>query len=225
MNSSFRPLLTSNGATPAMSAAALPIRYTSITAKGYVGKGFGDVDADWARPIAVTGEVDYTWSTHPYRRLGFRPIFRQFPVSQTPTVLTYGATMQYSLLYMNSYVHEVPEFFRQLVPDIECVFSTPVSNIGPSVPGSIPGTHRNHGHVGSRPLLFRQAWARGVSTRRRGANSNQSRERQSIPVWSPYWISCSTTCSRILSANRSLAPWVAHRNPQPAGAWILRRTS
>ncbi len=49
---------------------------------------------------------------------------------------------------MNSFVHEVPEFFRQLVPDIECVFSTPVSNIGPSVPGSIPGTHETTGTWG-----------------------------------------------------------------------------
>ena len=121
--------------------------FTSITAKGYVGKGFGDVEADWAKPIAVTGEVDYTWSTHPIDFAGLdafgNPLF-----NQTPTVLTYGATLQYSLLYMNSFVHEVPEFFRQLVPDIECVFSSPVSNIGPSVPGSIPGTHQTTGFWG-----------------------------------------------------------------------------
>jgi hypothetical protein len=66
-------------------------------------------------------------------------------------VLTYGATLQYSLLYMNAYVHEVPEFFRQLVPDIECVFSTPVSNIGPSAisfPPTVPGTHQTIGTWG-----------------------------------------------------------------------------
>ena len=67
--------------------------------------------------------------------------------SQTPTVLTYGATLQYSLLYMNSFVHEVTEFFRQLIPTVECVFSTPVSNIGPSSPLSIPGTHETTGTV------------------------------------------------------------------------------
>jgi hypothetical protein len=49
---------------------------------------------------------------------------------------------------MNSFVHEVPEFFRRLVPDIECVFSTPVSNIGPSIPDSIPGTHETTGTWG-----------------------------------------------------------------------------
>jgi hypothetical protein len=121
--------------------------YSSITAKGYVGKGFGDVEAEWAKPIAVTGEIDYTWSTHPIDYL-FDATMDTLTVTQTPTRLTYGATIQYSLLYMNSYVHEVPEFFRQLVPDIECVFSTPVSNIGPSAPASIPGTHQTTGYWG-----------------------------------------------------------------------------
>ncbi len=121
--------------------------FTSLTAKGFIGKGFGDVETEWLKPIAVTGEVDYTWSTHPIDFAGLdqfnNPIF-----NQTPTVLTYGATLQYSLLYMNSYVHEVPEFFRQLVPDIEIAVSTPVSNIGPSVPLSVPGTHETTGTWG-----------------------------------------------------------------------------
>jgi hypothetical protein len=121
--------------------------YSSITAKAYVGKGFGDVEAEWAKPIAVTGEVDYAWSTHPIDVTGVDQ-FGNVLINQTPTVLTYGATLQYSLLYMNSYVHEVPEFFRNLIPDFECVFSTPVSNIGPSVPASIPGTHQTTGTYG-----------------------------------------------------------------------------
>jgi hypothetical protein len=45
-------------------------------------------------------------------------------------------------------VHEVPEFFRRLVPDIEVVFSTPVSNIGPSTIGMVPGTHETTGTWG-----------------------------------------------------------------------------
>jgi hypothetical protein len=121
--------------------------FSSITAKGFVGKGFGDVENEWLRPFAVTGEIDYTWSTHPIDFAGLdafgNPLF-----NRTPTVLTYGATLQYSLLYMNSFVHEVPEFFRRLVPDIEVVLSTPVSNIGPSVPLSVPGTHETTGTWG-----------------------------------------------------------------------------
>jgi hypothetical protein len=122
--------------------------FTSLTAKGFVGKGFGDLENEWLRPFAITGEVDYTWSTHPIDVTGVDPDTGLVSIDRTPTVLTYGATLQYSLLYMNSFVHEVPEFFRRLVPDMEVVFSTPVSNIGPSVPASIPGTHETTGTWG-----------------------------------------------------------------------------
>jgi hypothetical protein len=125
--------------------------FSSLTAKGFVGKGFGDLENEWLRPFAVTGEMDYTWSTHPIDVTGVDQ-FGNVLISQTPTVLTYGATLQYSLLYMNSFVHEVPEFFRNLIPTFEVVFSTPVSNIGPSVPLSIPGTHETTGVYG--PALY-----------------------------------------------------------------------
>jgi len=111
-----------------------------LTVKGFVGKGFGDLENEWLRPFAVTGEVDYTWSTHPIDVTGVDS-FGNVLISQTPTVLTYGATLQYSLLYMNAFVHEVPPFFRNLIPTVEFVAATPVSNIGPSVPGAIIGTH------------------------------------------------------------------------------------
>ena len=42
---------------------------------------------------------------------------------------------------MNSFVHEVPPFFRNLIPTVEFVAATPVSNIGPSVPAAVIGTH------------------------------------------------------------------------------------
>jgi hypothetical protein len=127
--------------------------FSSITAKAYVGKGFGDVEAEWARPFAVTGEMDYTWSTHPIDVTGVDQ-FGNVLIDQTPTVLTYGATLQYSLLYMNSYVHEVPEFFRNLISTVEAIFSTPVSNIGPSVIGALPGTHETTGVVGPAVYYF-----------------------------------------------------------------------
>ena len=120
--------------------------HTGLTASLYVGKGFGDLETEWLRPFAVTGEVDYSWSTHPID-FAFDPA-TGLSVSQTPTFLTYGATIQYSLLYMNAFVHEVPEFFRQLIPTMEFSLATPVSNIGPSVLGSIPGTHQTIGTWG-----------------------------------------------------------------------------
>ncbi len=120
--------------------------HTILTASLYVGKGFGDLETEWLRPFAVTGEVDYSWSTHPID-FSFDPV-TGLSVSQTPTFLTYGATLQYSLLYMNAFVHEVPEFFRQLIPTMEFSLATPVSNIGPSVQGAIPGTHQTTGTWG-----------------------------------------------------------------------------
>ena len=113
-----------------------------LVARGFVGKGFGDLENEWLRPFAVTGEIDYTWSTHPFDVTGVDQ-FGNVLLSRTPTVLTYGATLQYSLLYMNSFVHEVPPFFRNLIPTVEVVVATPVSNIGPSVPGAVIGTHES----------------------------------------------------------------------------------
>ena len=39
-------------------------------------------------------------------------------------------------------------FSGTLVPDIEANFQTPVSNIGPSTIGAIPGTHETTGTIG-----------------------------------------------------------------------------
>jgi hypothetical protein len=51
---------------------------------------------------------------------------------------------------MNSFVHELPEFSRRLIPTFEAKFTTPVSNIGQSVPG-VPA-HTTTGTVG--PALY-----------------------------------------------------------------------
>ena len=93
-------------------------------AKAYTGKGFGDASLDWARPFAVTGEVDYTVADARHER-------RRQP---NPSTLTYGATLQYSLLYRNSHVEEVPEAFRKLIPAFEAMFTTPIANIAPRPP-------------------------------------------------------------------------------------------
>lgn len=121
--------------------------FTALTVSGFIGKGFGDVEAEWLRPIAITGQVGYTWSTHPID-VTIDPDTLLPDIERSPTVLSYGATLQYSLLYMNSFVHEVPEFFRHLIPTVECSFATPVSNIGPSSIFSIPGTHETTGTWG-----------------------------------------------------------------------------
>jgi hypothetical protein len=108
-------------------SASLPSDpFTTVTPKLFFGKGFGDVSVDWVRPFAITGEVDYN--------IPFTSI--NADGSLNANTVTYGATLQYSLLYMNSYVHEVPDFFKKLIPSFEVLLTTPVSNIGPSIPGS-----------------------------------------------------------------------------------------
>jgi hypothetical protein len=101
------------------SASIAPAPYDTVTGKLFIGKGFGDASVDWLRPFAVTGEFDYSLPTATANSDG----------SLNPRTVTYGATLQYSLLYMNSHVQEVPELFRRLIPVFEAVFTTPVSNI------------------------------------------------------------------------------------------------
>ncbi|MGH6847654.1 MAG: hypothetical protein ACREC0_09490 [Methylocella sp.] len=118
-------------------------QFTTITPKVFIGKGFGDVEAEWLRPFAITGEADYDVPT-------VANVFANGAlISQNPTTVDYGFTLQYSLQYMNAYVHELnPEILRHLVFDVEAQFTSPVSNIGPSAIGSVPGTHETTGVVG-----------------------------------------------------------------------------
>ncbi len=115
------------GNTGSPSSSSLPsVPFTTVTSKMFAGKGFGDASVDWVRPFAVTGEMDFSIPT----------VSVNADQSLNPTVLTYGATLQYSLLYENSFIHQLPDFFNKLIPAFEGIFSTPVSNIGPSVPGA-----------------------------------------------------------------------------------------
>jgi hypothetical protein len=114
------------GNTGSPQSSSLPSDpFSTVTSKIFVGKGLGDVPVDWLRPFAVTGEMDFSIPT----------LSINSDQSLNPSVLTYGATLQYSLLYENSFVHELPEFFNKLIPSFEGIFSTPVSNIGPPMPG------------------------------------------------------------------------------------------
>ena len=108
------------GITGSPQSASMPSTpYDSVTGKLYICKGFGDVSVDWLRPFALTGEFDYSIPTATANSDG----------SLNPRTITYGATLQYSLLYMNSQVQEVPDLFKRLIPAFEAVFTTPVSNI------------------------------------------------------------------------------------------------
>jgi hypothetical protein len=130
------------GNTGSPQSAELPSDpFSTITFKLFAGKGFGDASADWLKPLAITGEYDLSVPASTYNADG----------SQNPTTIAYGATLQYSLLYMNSYVRELPWLFRRLIPAFEADFSTPVSNLAPNTPGDF-GTNVTTGVVG--PSLY-----------------------------------------------------------------------
>ena len=129
------------GRTGSSPGSALPADpFSTITPKLFVGKGFGDASADWLRPFAVTAEVDYSLPTVGTNADG----------SLNPTAITWGGTLQYSLLYRNAYISEVPDVFKRLVPAFEGIFSTPVSNTGPGIPDT--PVHITTGVVG--PSLY-----------------------------------------------------------------------
>jgi hypothetical protein len=140
------------GNTGSPQSASLPSApFTTVTSKVFVGKGLGDVSADWLRPFAVTGEMDFSIST-----VSVNP-----DQSLNPTILTYGATLQYSLLYENSFIHQMPDFFNKLIPSFEGIFSTPVANEGPYMPGEF-SPYETTGVVGPSVYYVGQYFEVGV---------------------------------------------------------------
>ncbi len=140
------------GNTGSPQSASLPSApFSTVTSKAFIGKGFGDASADWLRPFAVTGEMDFSIPT----------VSVNADQSLNPTVLTYGATLQYSLLYENSFVHQMPEFFNKLIPAFEGIFSTPISNIGPPMPGEF-SPYETTGVVGPSVYYIGQYFEVGV---------------------------------------------------------------
>jgi hypothetical protein len=97
--------------------------YSLLTPTYYFGKGFGDLpdSAGWLRAFAVTGQVGYQIPTESYD-----PAQNLF----IPQVLTYGATLQYSMPYLKSQIEDLqlPDFINHLIPIVEAQFSTPVAN-------------------------------------------------------------------------------------------------
>ena len=101
--------------------AGIGTPYSLITPTYYFGQGFGQLPdtLDWARPVAVTGQIGYQIPTA--------------SVSQganVPQALFYGATLQYSMPYLKSEVKDLqlPDFINHLIPIVEMQLTTPVAN-------------------------------------------------------------------------------------------------
>jgi hypothetical protein len=131
------------GGTGSSASSALPSDpFTTVTPMLYVGKGFGDSTAEWLRPFAVTAQAGYSIPTQHTNSIDG---------SANPTIATYGFSLQYSLLYKNAFVSEVPKPFRNFIPAFEGIFSTPVANTGLSDPDDF-SVHTTTGVVG--PSLY-----------------------------------------------------------------------
>ena len=77
----------------------------------YFGKGLGDLDIGYWRPLAVTGQLGY--------QIG--------DTTSRPNLVTAGLVVEYSIPYLQSKVQTVPlpEFIRGLTPLTEVSFATP----------------------------------------------------------------------------------------------------
>lgn len=115
-------LIVDWGGTGAVDSG-LATPWSTLTPTFYFGKGFGDLpeSAGGLRAFAVTGQIGYQIPT------------RSFDVVQDafiPQVLEYGGSIQYSMPYLKSEIHDyqLPDFINHLIPIVEADFETPVAN-------------------------------------------------------------------------------------------------
>ena len=115
-------LIVDWGGTGAVDSG-LATPWSTLTPTFYFGKGFGDLPDSfgWLRAFAVTGQIGYQIPT------------RSFDVVQgafIPQVLVYGGSIQYSMPYLKSEIHDyqLPDFINHLIPIVEAKFATPVAN-------------------------------------------------------------------------------------------------
>jgi len=115
-------LIVDWGGTGAVDSG-LATPWSTLTPTFYFGKGFGDLPDSfgWLRAFAVTGQIGYQFPT------------RSFDVdtgSFIPQVLVYGGSIQYSMPYLKSEIHDyqLPDFINHLFPIVEALFTTPVAN-------------------------------------------------------------------------------------------------
>ncbi len=119
---------------------------STTTPTVYFGKGFGDLpdSLKYLKPLAVTGTVGYQVADQAVRRR-FDADTGHVDADHAPDQVAFGATVQYSLPYLQAQVKDVglPAFVGRLVPLVEISYTTPVtksfgaSTVGIVAPGVI----------------------------------------------------------------------------------------
>ena len=116
--------------------------YSTFTPGIFFGRGFGDLPDEWKflRPLAVTGQVGIGIpSSASSKTVGDDGVLS---VEQHPNTLQWGFAIEYSLIYLQSYVKDVglPEPFNRMIPVIEIPLTTQLNHGGSGTTGTInPG--------------------------------------------------------------------------------------
>jgi hypothetical protein len=78
----------------------------------YFGKGFGDLAADYLRPLAITGELSRVFSDTP---------------TVTPSAWSYAVSLQYSMPYLQQHVKALnaPQWLTRMTPIVEIAMTSP----------------------------------------------------------------------------------------------------
>jgi hypothetical protein len=123
-------------------------RFTTYAPGIFFGKGFGDLPESmpWARPLALTGLVQYSV---PGRATSSTTVIDpdsgapSLNIDHHPDQLVYGFALEYSLIYLQSQVRDVglPKPFDRMIPIVEVSFQTPTTQgFGQKTTGTVgPG--------------------------------------------------------------------------------------
>ncbi|HWK47551.1 MAG TPA: hypothetical protein VNT30_22705 [Stellaceae bacterium] len=134
------------GGTGAQRVGADP--YGSTTPTLYFGKGLGDLpnSVAYLRPFAITGTLGYQFADVPTQSVTVvdpTTGSASLQYNHSPNQLVMGASVQYSLPYLQSQVKDIglPEFLGRVTPLVEFAYTTPATRgYGQSTQGTIaPG--------------------------------------------------------------------------------------
>lgn len=82
--------------------------FSIVSPAFFFGKGFGDLpeSAGFLRPLAVTGVISPNFPTRS-RNMIFNPETTETEAERNPVTLSWGFSLQYSLLYLQSFVKDI----------------------------------------------------------------------------------------------------------------------
>lgn len=147
------------GKTGRRSLGAEP--FNSYAPTLFFGKGFGDLplSLNALRPLAITGQLAY--QVPGWRRTVTPAVDDDgvlgFDVERHPSLLKWGFSLQYSLLYLRQHVYDfgLPDFFNRLIPLVEFSFQTPVAN-------TLTSGRKTLGTINPGFVYTQKAWQLGI---------------------------------------------------------------